>query len=80
MPRANIIAREHNLSRLEKHILRGTSNQYELAAAFGVSQPSISGWIKELHRRWKKESPEDTTTQRLIRVKQLDAIAVMALN
>lgn len=79
-PRAHRMQKEKLLVRLEKHILRGITNQSELSAAFGVSKSHVCEYIEEVYERWRNQAPKDLDTQRLIRVKQLDSIAVMALN
>lgn len=71
--------REHNLNRLEKHLLRGLSNQHELAAAFGVTQQCIHEWISVIYKRWKEESPETTEDARTRRIKMLDHLAATAI-
>ena len=75
-----MLDREHNLSRLEKHLLRGMSNQHELAAAFGVTQQCVCEWIKIIYLRWKDAGPHTPEEARTLRVKQLDSLAVMAIN
>lgn len=77
--RSTLIARMNTLARLEKHLLRGVTNQHDLAAAFGVSQGTISGWIAQIHKRWREESPVDTETKRIIRIRQLEGLAAMAV-
>lgn len=77
---ADKMAKAVILQRLEKMLLRGVSNQTEMAAAFGVSQVMVCGYIKELYQRWRDERPEDIELARITRVKQLDGITLMALN
>lgn len=65
--------------RLEQMILRGNTNQTQLAAAFGVSQPTIHKWMKEIEQGWRDRELENLDDKRRKRVYQLDNILSMAL-
>ena len=77
---AENMEKDRILIRLEKHLLRGVTNKSELAAAFGVTIPVIAAWMREVYERWKEEAITDVDQSRVIRVRQLDAIACLALN
>ncbi len=68
------------LIRLEQLLLRGITNQFELAAAFGVGQATICRWIKEIYAHWQEHGATENKDAREKRIRQLDSIAVMALN
>ena len=78
--KADIIFKEEALLRLEHLLIRGTSNQSQLAAAFGVCQKTICNWINEIYKRWAEVGGRTTEDKRALRVKQLEAIAIAALN
>ena len=78
--KADIVFKEQALLRLENLIIRGTTNQSQLAAAFGVCQATITNWINEIYQRWAKTAGRTTEDKRALRVKQLESIAMAALN
>lgn len=73
------IRRQTALVKLEEHLRRGVTNQTELAAAFGVSQPTISRWISIIYDQWLRQDPERAQQERQLRVRQLEGIAHQAL-
>lgn len=78
--RATKIEYERHLAALERHLLRGQTNQPQLAAAFGVGPDTICRWVAVVYSRWRESSPKNTEDARMVRVKQLEAIAVAAMN
>lgn len=76
MPSAHQIAKKQKIKeRLEELLLRGETNQSRIAAAFGVTQPTISRYIKEIVADWKKFGSETSQENRAKRIKQLELIA-----
>ena len=77
---AEMIFKEEALQRLENLIIRGISNQQQLANAFGVCQATITNWINEIYKRWAESAGRTTTEKRALRIKQLEGIAAISLN
>lgn len=71
---------EGRLRRIEQLMLRGVTNQQELAAAFGVPQSRISTHMKEIRRRWREADEEATADERVLRQRQFENLLQMALN
>ncbi len=78
---ATKVRREESLSRLEKLILRGVSNSYDLSTTLGVSEKTVFLWKEELRKRWKEETNStEIADNRIKRTKQIENIAVLALD
>ena len=67
------------LTKVEKMLLRGVTNQSEIASAFGVSNYTICMDVKQIEKKWREDSPE-AKAQRVKRVKQLESIVLAAAN
>ena len=67
------------LGKVEKMLLRGITNQAEIARAFGVSNYTICMDVKKIEKKWREDSPE-AKQQRVKRVKQLESILLAAAN
>ena len=76
---SKLISDTKRLVRLEQLILRGVTNQYELAAAFGVGIHEIFAMMKHIREQWLANDVEDVKQQVLKREKQLEALAQKAL-
>lgn len=73
------MVRRKRMMRLEQMILRGNTNQSQLAAAFGVDQSTVCHWIREIEADWKKREYDKLDDRRRYRIKQLENIVSMAL-
>lgn len=71
------IEREKKLRRIEEMMLKGVTNQHEIASAFNVSQPTVSQWMKMIMDRWGLQET-GTKEQRLLRIRQLEHIIHLA--
>lgn len=76
----NKVEHRNRLKRLEQMMLRGITNQHDIAAAFGVAQSSVSNWMKEVYTAWAEADAQDSIAERTVRVKQLEYILTQALN
>ena len=65
---------------LRERILRGVTNQRSLAAAYGVSQKTISLDMNEIYDQIFAESLQDHLVLKAFRIKQFENIGLMALN
>lgn len=74
------LQREKNIYRLEEMILRGVTNKMTLAAAFGVSHPTVAKWMSIIEERWKKERRTDIEIDREHRIRQMDTLGSMAIH
>jgi hypothetical protein len=74
------VERQKNLAQLEKRLLSGVTNQTELAAAFGVCRETIKRWIADIEQDWLQNERHDVQLERTFRIRQIEAIAVKALN
>lgn len=72
--------RRARLVKIEESILRGYTNQNDLAAKFGVTQQQISNDLREIHDTWKREGIDKTKERRRLRVKQLEYVIQLAHN
>ena len=73
------IARRKRLVKLDIMLLKGTSSQEEMAAAFGVSQSTICQDIKLIKKRWLEADGEKARAKRAKRIKQLELAAQLAI-
>lgn len=76
--RAKQIAIEQRLAKIETYLIRGVTNQYQIAAGLGCTQYTVNASIKIIHDRWKKQS--EGTNAKAIRTKQLENILRLALD
>jgi len=67
-------------NRIREMLLRGVSNQQEIAAAFGVSQPLVSKDIKAIMEEWREEEKGKGIQKRDKRIKQLEMAAKEAFD
>jgi hypothetical protein len=74
------IEKQERLRRVEDAVLRGVTNQTELASYFNVDSTTISGYMKEIKQSWLTQNEKDPATLRLLRIKQLEHIHGLALN
>lgn len=74
----DIIERRKRQVQIEKLLLAGFTNQIELAARFGVSQPTISLDIKAISQAWAEYGPNNQKERRSLRVKQLEKVMQVA--
>lgn len=66
--------------RIGEMLLRGISNQDEMASAFDVDAKTIKKDVQYIHEKWLSEGVDDLDTRRRIRVKQLDSLMTLAIN
>ena len=74
------IDRDRTLVRLEKLMLNGITNLTELAAAFGLSRPTLKTMVEEVERTWLENERHDAVLEREFRCKQLEQLVQKALN
>ena len=70
---------ERNLRRLEKLLLNGCTNQYELAATFDVAVPTIRRWTAKIEKDWLETDHPDAKLERTFRTRQLDNLIQTAV-
>lgn len=73
------LRRQARLIKIEKMLLRGVTNQSEIASAFGMTQAQISYDVRDIEAKWKKDSPE-AEDRRKKRVRQLESVYMTAAN
>ena len=77
---------EFQLSKLQRQdslrekILRGVTNQNQLAVAYGVTQKTISLDMRDIYEQIKSESLKDFETEKAFRIKQFTYLGILALN
>jgi DnaJ-class molecular chaperone len=71
---------ERYLNRLENKLLKGVTNQAELAAAFGKPTRVIARDIAVVRKRWVEHAPTNTEEARVTRIRQLESLAVKSLD
>lgn len=80
MPQKKDIETQRKKNRLEELILKGNTNQIQLAAALNVSNTTISTWIKDIRKDWKEREIVNLDEQRRFRIKQLEHVSTLAFN
>src|SRR5690606_23062528 len=66
--------------RVETLILRGVTNQEDMANAFGVSRQTIGKYIREIYENWKNENDPEVVELRILRQKQLENLLQLTLD
>lgn len=76
----NVIKKMNRRRKVEKYMKRGVTNQFQIAAALGVSQGCISVDMQAIMDDWLEVDPATTKRRRRLRVQQLEAVAQEAWN
>jgi hypothetical protein len=77
---AQQIAKAKRLVAVEECILKGITNQKQLAARFDVTPKTICQDIQQIKDRWADESQEQSRIKRARRVRQLERIVQEAIS
>lgn len=78
--KASLVEREKYLARLEQRMLRGVTNQHELAAAFGKPVTVLARDMMDVRDRWLAHSPKNAEHAKITRIRQLEHLGILALD